>query len=266
MIRFSFDLRKDSVISLNNYLEDVSRSDIKSYPLNTGEYKYRYMYLVDYGGVTMSVGISLNGDSKDDYYKGFVEVNPNKCFSNPQCTKDISYIRYCSSVFEVVRWDLAIDVPVPRREVHLHKDNRRFELIQLSEDNKTEYLGQRNKPGRFKLYNKSLELELEKDLTRMELTVGTLDTSYRDILSCFPKVWISSSQHSLLLTNTLSANDQVLLKLLRSVDDPDYYFRQLTYRMRKKIEPHLFTETQFKVNKKSILVIINGLEEFVKGY
>ena len=57
---------------------------------------------------------------------------------------------------EVKQWDLACDWPEPREWYSLRKDARLYEEVMRSKADRTQYLGERNKPGRCKLYNKQV--------------------------------------------------------------------------------------------------------------
>ena len=66
---------------------------------------------------------------------------------------------------EVKQWDLACDWPEPREWYSLRKDARLYEEVMRSKADRTQYLGERNKPGRCKLYNKQAESGLASPLS-----------------------------------------------------------------------------------------------------
>lgn len=147
---------------------------------------YRYMWVFSYadcsngGGVRktddgeivdgsqdvkLSVGFRLN--TGNGAKTGFVEWNPNKC--NEERVSFLLRDMYaCGVDFKLSRWDLAIDVPLDRRLVHVMKDNRKYELHMSN--GMTEYLGRRNCAGRAKVYDKTAESGLKRLVTRVELT------------------------------------------------------------------------------------------------
>lgn len=100
--------------------------------------------------------------------KGFVEFNPNKCERNARRFIELLYGIGC--IFVLNRYDLAIDVPIGRPFVRVLRDRRKYEYVLSSKGGATEYLGQRNSPGRVKVYDKAGEQGLETSLTRIELT------------------------------------------------------------------------------------------------
>lgn len=265
MLRIAFDMRRDQIKQYNNYLDNVLRTDITSYPKNLAQYKYRYLYTIDYGEEcsTMTVGLSFNGATKDDMLKCFLEVNPNKCFDNEQCKQDIEVLLLHASVSTVTRWDLAIDLPFERNLVYLQKDHRKYGLEMCSYEDRTEYLGVRNNPGRVKLYNKTMESKLDLDLTRLEITVGSL--SLAETEKWIPKVWIQARQQKMLFECDLSQTDKVLVQAIQQSPSPEYLLKALPYRKRQKIEPYVISGgTELEVDKNCIYDIINDLSRFNK--
>ena len=265
MLRVSFDMRRDQVQNYNAYLENCLRTDICSYPQNFAQFKYRHLYTIDYGSEysTMTVGLCFNGTTREENYKCFLEVNPNKCFDNEQCVQDIEVLLLHASVSNVTRFDLAIDIPYDRNLVYLRKDQRKYAFEMKSLEDKTEYLGVRNNPGRVKLYNKTLESKLDNDLTRLEMTCGSLFLS--DVLSTIPYVWIQASQQKLMLDDDLTQNDMVLVEAIQASPTPELYLKKLTYRKRVKIEPYVISGgTELEVDKNCICDILTDLKRFNK--
>ena len=89
---------------------------------------------------------------------------------------------------EVKQWDLACDWPEPREWYSLRKDARLYEEVMRSKANRTQYLGERNKPGRCKLYNKQMESGLTSPLTRLEITVEGLAGPHQ-VAALWPTVY-----------------------------------------------------------------------------
>ena len=110
----------------------------------------------------------VDGATKVHPLEGVIEFNPNKLAKCPEFWPFLKRLgRYVRSA-EVVRYDLAYDVAVPRALVRVRKDRRAYEVI--TGQSITEYLGQRNANGRLKVYDKAAESRLPGDLTRIELT------------------------------------------------------------------------------------------------
>lgn len=118
--------------------------------------------------VVFKCGFGVVGKGGACNKKGFVEFNPNKCEENAR--KFISYLSDMGCLFELNRYDVAVDFSIDRNAVRVLRDRRTYEYIISSKGGATEYLGTRNAPGRVKVYDKAGEQGLEIDLTRVELT------------------------------------------------------------------------------------------------
>lgn len=166
---------------------DNSRVDIRSYPQDLRDYKYKYLWVIDYGKSSMTVGYVFNGSDAVDRRYGYLDFNPNKIGSTDLFWADYEKIKACCPiVWEILRIDVALDIPAKRENVFLVKDNRFYSLDAYSLQNKTEYLGKRSKIGFVKVYNKSMESKLDYDLTRIEVTCEPTVDSY---LKSFPCVY-----------------------------------------------------------------------------
>lgn len=201
MVRLEFDSVSDKAVM--NYLDQTMIFNNLDTFTSNNIGKYRFMWVYDYAdgmhggkmyfrdgtvledgtkGVRVKVGYLVNvrgGVSK----RGFVEFNPNKCGWNARRLIKGLYDVGCD--FQLVRYDIAIDVPVKRDCIRLVRDRRKYEYV-ISNGGPTEYLGSRNSPGRVKVYDKACELGLQEiDLTRIELTT---DCSWGidDILAKLP--------------------------------------------------------------------------------
>ena len=144
---------------------------------NTGRIGgYRFMWAWRYDDLaskrdnahtSIALGLGhVEGSGKTNAGLGFLEYNPNKL--GEQGASLIRYLVGHGVELEPVRYDLAIDFPVARDTVRMVKDGRKYECC--ISDSMTEYLGQRNKPGRVKVYDKAAESGLSEPLTRVELT------------------------------------------------------------------------------------------------
>lgn len=239
MLRYRlFFRRKDfEGEKLRRILCQWGRNDIKDYPLNTSEYKYRNLFTVDYGVSSMSVGVGFNGTSKEDYKDGFIEVNPNKCFGRLQCLYDIQRIFDCCWKFELVRFDLAVDLPAARESLSMSKDGRKYAMEMHSSSDKTEYLGVRNNPGYVKLYNKAKEQGDETaDLSRLEMTCDA-GWSAEQIVSKLPYVNTAASGQE---PGELSSTQRALVRALRTSTDRDEIYKSLSANIRVKLRPYIY--------------------------
>lgn len=265
MLRIGFEMRKDCVNAIGSHFANPLRSDIKEYPINLTDFKFRNMFVVDYGRSTMTVGLCFNGTNKEDSFKGFIEFNPNKCMDSMLIHSDLSFLLSRCVGYSIIRWDLAIDIPFDRERVHMSKDRRKYELSQTSYSNRTEYLGQRNAPGRVKVYNKTAESELNYSLTRLEITMGKISDYVGQFGKFMPEIWIDEPQHELVDYTGLSETQRVLCDLLRDSPNPEYYMSRLSYRMRKKIEPYVVgSGARLDFSIKCVTWIVTQLDEYLK--
>ena len=236
MVRLNLELYKDDIQGFVSWLNDKHTYgdgiDVKHWT-SIREFTYRDMFNVTLSDCSFVFALGFNG-STDDRYKGFVEFNPNKCMGNSQFTEILGYLFSIASHRQVVRFDLAIDIPVPKYLVSLKKDGRNYQYIK-GKQSESEYLGMRNKPGFVKLYDKTVESNLDYDLTRLEITANLESIN-------FPGVKVKGLQQSLLLGELCKA-DRVLVQLLDGVENKGMYLSQLNYRKRKKIEECLGQET-----------------------
>lgn len=268
MLRYSLKFRRKDFNGdkLRQILCQWGRDDIKDYPLNTSGYKYRNLFTIDYDSSVkrvMTVGVGFNGTSKEEYRDGFVEVNPNKCFSSLQCLYDLQRIYDCCWSFELVRFDLAIDLPVPRESLSLSKDGRKYALEMHSSSDKTEYLGGRNNPGYVKLYNKGKEQGNETvKLSRLEMTCDG-EWSTDQIVAKLPYVNTVECTGAEEDLKDLTSTQRALVRALRTSTDRDEIYKTLSANIRVKLRPYLYGEhTTLTYDKTCIQDVISGIREF----
>lgn len=143
-----------------------------------------------------------------------VQFNPNKILP---CDSLVALIRWMISVSgdcRLVSFDAAADLPDARSDVFLIKDKRKYQLVCNSADDRTEYLGCRGQSGFVKLYNKKLEMKLDYDLTRFELSVdlddGVVILDLDLLKKSVPSVYRLRRQLDFEVMN-VSASDRLLL-------------------------------------------------------
>lgn len=239
MVRLNFDM-DCHIKEFESFIQRVNdydlRYDIKYYP-SYKSFKYRHVWSImdtktEY---SWSIGLDL-GRCSDDKSKGFIEFNPNKCENSPLFKEFWEQFQLWTPIRDLVRYDLAIDLPFRRGQCRLLKEGKKCYQLISSDDGFTEYLGKRSHNGFIKLYDKTIESDLDYDLTRLEIT---LDVD-GDFAAVFPKVMIYDAQCNMNVDmSPLKQNDKTLVLLLRSVEEPMFYFKQLSYEKRKKIEPYL---------------------------
>lgn len=203
--RIDFVLSYADVQSFYNSLNKSMH--VKTYPENHGMFKYRYLCTFEYEtDSVMTIGFWFNGASSNvrtDCYRGFLDFNPNKVANYTLFWQDYAFLRDCCKTFEIVRIDLAVDMPIKRECVLLEKDKRKYRLDMNSKIDKTEYLGSRSTVGFVKLYNKTIESNLDYDLTRLEITINPTVESYFKYL---PGIF-DISRNNQLDMSILSLND-----------------------------------------------------------
>ena len=268
MVRLKFEFRQSDFDSLIGYFTKTHRIDIKIYPLCTSDFKYRHLFTIDYGKSSMTVGIGFNGAKREELFYGFAEFNPNKCFLSEQCFYDLQTLFGYAWKYELVRWDLAIDIPIGRKYLMLIKDGRRYENVLYSAENRTEYLGVRNESGRVKLYNKALEDKYrdEAELSRLELTCSG-DWGVNDILGRLPFVDTLKVQSELNLASDLSNTQRVLVELINASDSKTYYFKMLNCSMQQKLRKYIFDDdNRIKYDRNSIDSTLRTLKRTLKNF
>ena len=161
-----------------------------------------------------------------------LEFNPNKVGRDPSFVRVFNRLRVLSvGPPRFVRLDLAVDVPVQRENIFLLKDRRLYEDKLYSLSNRTQYLGERNKPGRCKLYNKQLESGLSHPLSRFEITLDGERLSSAEVLAIWPKVVIVDDLQLTFSSLSLSDIDRFIVSVL--LDAPNM-ISELGPRNRKK--------------------------------
>ena len=269
MLRYKLEIKdlKYSQGVLQQLLTAYGRFDVRQYPANFSDFKFRNLFTIDYDTSSMTVGLGLNGCKRDDISIGFLEVNPKKCFDSLQCMYDIQHILDACWSFELLRWDLAIDVPYPREMLSLVKDGRKYMLDMYSSVNKTEYLGVRNSSGYTKLYNKSLEQDddtAEGDpVTRLEMTcAGSMSAD--QIVTKLPYVFVASDKFAEADDlKALSSSQRVLVRALRSHPDRDDLFRNLCAGVRVKLRPYIYNGgTTLSYDSNAIHAVLENIRRF----
>lgn len=119
---------------------------------------------------------------------------------------------------EIKAWDLAVDWLEPREVYRLVKDARIYEEYTASKADRTQYVGQRNKPGRCKLYNKQVEAGLAEPCTRLEITVGG-GWGPHDVAAVWPIVYRLRDYQATVETARLNDTDKFILATL--LDAPE---------------------------------------------
>lgn len=243
MIRLKLDFSSsERITNFGNFLSRVDLLYIEQYPQSFKNYSYRNLFKITCeNDCSFVIGLSFNGNDSSSRYLGFMEFNPNKVANQDEFKTVFAELLIHCFVAEVVRWDLAIDVPLSRDLCILTKDKRKYTLVQNSETDKTEYLGSHNKPGFVKLYNKSIESNLDDDLTRLEITVSGKCT-YNEFLKYCPCVDVKGEQQTINPYTDLHGTDLVLYELLMKCDltERKQYCKRLGRYKSEKLKPYIW--------------------------
>lgn len=274
-VRINFEVDGHKKAELEQFFADFRNTHIKSYPEDTRDFRYKYLFSFAYTDdfqktqETMTCGYMFNGaDVRQDITKGFLDFNPNKVGDSPQFWKDFHFIRSCCDSWNVARCDVALDIPVKREYVILEKDNRVYECKAYSLQNMTECLGLRSQIGRVKVYNKTLESKLPYDLTRIEVTCEMSVESY---LAHFPRVW-DITQGGQLTMDILELNDTELgilrlcLENMRSHNDNGLMIlNSMGRKIKQKLKKFLLPESCLVFSLRSeIRGLIDSAESLYK--
>lgn len=253
MLRLKFHLHTNIVQSFFNSLSNWELQlgyKIEYYKPIFKLGSYRHLFKLEKDSYVISLGVGLNTGQASNGVDCFIEFNPNK--------SDMDFVtfflecisQYIVSVenakFRLVRFDLAIDIPIPREFVVLVRKGKR-EYHKIIGSSLTEYVGKRNSGGFTKVYDKGYESELEYDLTRIEVTC--------DDLSMFklPDVCILSSIDDDL--TDLNSTDKVIVKLLRNLssDEQQQALKEMGRVKANKLRQYIFPiDTRFKYNMSCI--------------
>lgn len=197
------------------------------------KFKYNYSFTVS-RGEHYFFGIQPNWmppSSYNTYVR--LEFNPSKLFACEEFF-DLHRRLVAGALYvDVKKFDVAIDIPSAREDVFLLKDQRKRTTYELSESNKTTYLGQRGNHGNVKLYNKQLEAKLTKPLTRLEITMDYEKISDLDFQAVFPRVLVFDTGQLVLDDESYNGTDRVLM--LACLEHSEY-LDILPRVKRKKIE------------------------------
>lgn len=245
MVRISFTVRKDRVNEINDYLNNINRTGVEMFGPSFKATAFKYLWKIDYDDErVMSVGIGFNGFNSDDAFLGFLEFNPNKCFTSLQFWSDVKNIlTEFSWSYDIKRFDLAIDMPYCRGCFVLHKDRRKYALEMKSQADKTEYLGCRNSNGFLKLYNKELESKLDDVCTRLEITFDfDLLKKKENFENSIPELYIRKPQIEINNSDVeLSSTHLAFARCLCDCDNPDFYLNMISNKtIRSKLKKYVF--------------------------
>jgi len=243
MLRLSFKMNEEKALKFNKFILSKTTFDnsldMKNF-FNLQQYKYRNLITITktigLKKISFAMGIGFNG-SLSEKQSCFIEFNPNK-------TMDIvmpflNFIKSNSFGLTFVRCDMAIDIPISKNMITISKDSRklsriyRYDLHSKDLNNCTEYLGCRSNNGFVKLYNKQIESNLDYVLTRLEITLDSLE--YKNFQKCMPNIHFLKNIN-LCDMAMLNDTDRVLMLLLLESDKPYDLINMLGRGKKEKIK------------------------------
>lgn len=269
MVRLRLDFNSlDHIQQFGDWLSNPIHLHIEQYPLSSKAFSYRYLFKIKCSNDSSFVcGLGFNGADRSSGWVGFLEFNPNKVVDTPEFREFYQILGIHCPWAEMVRYDIAIDVPVARSYCSMAKDKRKYTVVQNSAEDTTEYLGTHNKSGFCKLYNKKLESDLDHDLTRFEITVDG-DLSYSEIMDLFPIIDVMEIQQDLSAQVSLNDTQIVLVDLLKRVPvtEQRYYFNRLGRKTRQKISPYVFASVdRFLLPQDVFAELVMQLRDYTIG-
>ena len=260
-IRVSFVLSADGLYKISEWYNSDMRAGSSDYPVNTSPYKYKIMRTIRYNtDASMTFAYFLNG-TKEDFYKGMIDFNPNKVFMYNEFWNDFRTIKSFCEHFEIIRTDVALDMPYYRNSCILERGRKSYTLQIRSREERTEYLGVKNTVGYVKLYNKAYELDLPFQLTRLEITCEPNSVSY---LRNFPKLSIVNAQMNMDYLALKDTDRFILMSILDSMSAGTTYamerFNELGRKKKEKIRPFLdAVQKNVQINYKDIEILFNNM-------
>lgn len=200
-------------------------------PMDTRVGHYRYMWVYPCGDSTVTFGLGQNTKGGAvDMRAGVIETNPNKTAGDERLGKMFSKLSAHVSSAVVKRYDLALDVPIPRSRCRVTKDRRIYQS--WISNGITETLGVRNSVGHVRVYDKAAESGLLGVLTRIELTCSG-DWSVDEILGKWPQVhaWTDGDA----TRDWVRVVGMLLSEKAERGEDIETYLAQLGRRSRSKV-------------------------------
>ena len=253
MLRLSFSMTESTLTKFNQYINSLVLKHINiNIKYHTSLQLFQFRNLLQITNLTDStsfaLGLGFNSATNQGKTTCFIEFNPNKTMSNYFVQPFLDFIKLHCHNIDVVRYDIAFDIPLPRELFALVKDRRKYKKIySLELNNKdmsdfTEYLGVRSNNGYVKLYNKQIESDLDSPLTRLEITLDKLE--YNNLIAEMPtlNIFTYNERDYSLLNDT----ERVLLTLLLNSDNTIQYLNSLGRYMKDKLQP--FISDSFPIN------------------
>ncbi len=262
MIRFKFELSEYLQKQLYIIIKQIQTYD---YFNSYNNFHYRELFKIKTSDLkqSFSLGLGFNGLKNSEKNLCFLEFNPNKLYDSLELNKILCFLNNYGIDLELVLYDLAVDIPYNKKFVSILKDKRVYKKFCYDQQgvNCTEYLGQAADSGRVKLYNKTIESNLDYELTRLELTTKCTDF---DIVHKQLPALLVLQNFDLMSSIKLSKSDYVLLQLLWQSDDPNYYYKMLGRDKQQKLKPFVNSNFSLSFSQAIFDKLFDGIK-FFKG-
>ncbi len=256
MIRLRCDITYEVFNLLETRLRTIYNDQLKNFYISTGISDFKYNYNVEikecksfwFGFMHNSELVNKKGSLQNDNtkYNFTLEFNPNKL----EIRGILLYIvrMLYSNNCSIKSVDLAMDIPFNILDIGGFDKGRKkdFRMFSQGGENKTYYIGRTN--NRIKIYNKKIESNLDRELTRIEIT-SKLDITLKNYMFFkydveLPKLYLNNY----LLTFD-DIEDKTLLAIVYAVQN-GFPLNDLSRRYKEKVQNNLMqrrtTNSSFK--------------------
>ena len=261
MMRLRIRTRPEQFEAVQMALDTWAGADeVSTYTSNrVGSYRFLWTYYFEESSVTVGYA-HINGSGKTDAGSGFLEYNPNKVGERGAAL--MRYLQGRGAVLEPLRYDLAIDYPIARDMVRMVKDSRKYGC-EIS-DSMTEYLGQRNKPGRVKVYDKTAEAGLPMPCTRVELTADAA-WSAEQIAAQLPSVYSYDSPDLGGLQRMTKAFSTAVMALVERGDVAETWLRMVDPKTKTKLHKAMTAGAVVEYSPECIAKMVERVSQWGQG-
>ena len=267
-IRLKTEIHK--TVLQNVILNPFSCEPGVSYEMKTSITAYRHNFRIednsDFGICSFWVASSHNSRKNSDHVDLILDYNPNKCKGSVLLNYIIDSIFRDNRHVEVKSLDLAIDIPVNILDLgYSYKGNMSRATFDNGSDDRTYYFRKRRSNGYVKIYNKKRESNLDRELTRYEITLNPdVCIDSMSVYSVPEDLFIPVRDlNNFQLPVDLKGTDKILL--LACMEHPEY-LKDLGRDKRKKIEQLLAENCSIDFNyqniNKTIRDFINTIYSF----
>lgn len=183
-------------------------------------------------------------------YNFTIEFNPNKV----EIRGLLEYILKLTFNWTIKSIDLAMDIPVNILDIcGFDKAKKKdIRIFSCGYDNKTIYIGRTN--NRIKIYNKKIESNLDKDLTRVEIS-SKLDLHIKNILFYIYDISLPDLYLSQYLYSFKDYEDKTLLAVLYAVQN-GFNLNDLSRRYKDKVKSLLAGDYKIELSNNCCTQII----------